>query len=95
MAWAIVWRGWFRDRLSEDHAPDGSGAKPFLVDLVVCAALRSRNFWTLLPMYRTYCWGGHFYISPLHTYLEEGRGFAEPRMEVFSTFPFLLGGATA
>ena len=53
--------------------------------------LRSRNFWMILLMYHTYCWGSYFYLSWLHTYLQRGRGFSEDEMKLWSTLPFILG----
>ena len=53
--------------------------------------LHSSNFWTILLMYHTYCWGSYFYLSWLHTYLQKGRGFSEEEMKIFSTLPFIVG----
>ena len=51
----------------------------------------SRNFWMILAMYHTYCWGSYFYLSWLHTYLQRGRGFSEDEMKLWSTLPFIFG----
>lgn len=51
----------------------------------------SRNFWMILLMYHTYCWGSYFYLSWLHTYLQRGRGFSEDEMKLWSTLPFIFG----
>ncbi|MBI2686052.1 MAG: MFS transporter [Acidobacteria bacterium] len=53
--------------------------------------MQSRNFWMILLMYHTYCWGSYFYLSWLHTYLQRGRGFSEDEMKLWSTLPFLFG----
>jgi len=53
--------------------------------------LRSRNFWILLAMYHTYCWGSYFYLGWLPTYLQRGRGFSENEMKLWATLPFLFG----
>ncbi|MBL8237188.1 MAG: MFS transporter [Bryobacterales bacterium] len=53
--------------------------------------MRSRNFWMILAMYHTYCWGSYFYLGWLHTYLQRGRGFSEDEMKLWSTLPFLFG----
>ncbi|MGH9666735.1 MAG: MFS transporter, partial [Bryobacteraceae bacterium] len=96
--WAVIWYGWFRDHPSEKPGVSAAelaeiGRTPTNTrhSLPWRIAIRSRNFWIILLMYHTYCWGSHFYISWLHTYLEKGRGFTESQMEIFSTFPFLMG----
>jgi len=53
--------------------------------------LRDSNFWMILLMYHTYCWGSYFYLSWLHTYLQRGRGFSEDEMKLWSTLPFIVG----
>jgi ACS family glucarate transporter-like MFS transporter len=45
----------------------------------------------IMLMYHTYCWGGYFYQSWLHTYLQKGRGFSPDEMKIYSTLPFLAG----
>jgi predicted MFS family arabinose efflux permease len=42
-------------------------------------------------MYHTYCWGGYFYLSWLHTYLERGRGLTESQMGIASALPSCAG----
>ena len=42
-------------------------------------------------MYHTYCWGGYFYLSWLHTYLQVGRGLTEDQMRVASSLPSWAG----
>jgi MFS family permease len=53
--------------------------------------LRNSNFWMILLMYHTYCWGSYFYLSWLHTYLQRGRGFSEDEMKIWSSLPFIVG----
>lgn len=96
--WAVIWYAWFRDHPSEkpevspeERAEIGETPANVRHTLPWRIAVRSRNFWLILAMYHTYCWGSHFYISWLHTYLEKGRGFTESQMEIFSTFPFIMG----
>ena len=98
--WAIVWYAWYRDdpaekgvtrnELEEIGVQKQAGAHRSLPWGI---ALRSRNFWMLLLMYHTYCWGAYFYLSWLHTYLQKGRGFTENEMKIWSTLPFILGAA--
>jgi predicted MFS family arabinose efflux permease len=51
---------------------------------------RSRNFWLILLMYHTYCWGSYFYISWMPAYLEQGRGFTPGQMKYWAMLPFAI-----
>lgn len=55
--------------------------------------LRSGNFWTILLMYHTYCWGSYFFLSWLHTFLAKGRGFTDAEIQTWSPLPFVFGMA--
>ncbi|HUQ90258.1 MAG TPA: MFS transporter [Bryobacteraceae bacterium] len=96
--WCGVWYWWYRD-----HPTLKEGITRRELDEIGCGspkphhslpwgeAMRHPNFWRLLAMYHTYCWGSYFYLSWLHTYLQKGRGFTENEMKIFSTLPFLVG----
>jgi len=97
--WCIWWWSYYRDNprdkagVSEEElnligAPKTAAAHHSLPWALV---LRNSNFWTILLMYHTYCWGSYFYQSWLHTYLQRGRGFTEDEMRLWSTLPFLIG----
>lgn len=99
LVWCAVWWWYARDNprdkagITEEEltligAPKEAAAH---VSLPWGQALRSRNFWTILIMYHTYCWGSYFYLSWLHTYLQRGRGFTENEMKLWSTLPFIFG----
>jgi MFS family permease len=98
LVWAFAWYRSYRDRPSESAGitpqelaeidVDSSGAHARLPWGI---ALRRWNFWKILVMYHTYCWGAYFYLSWLHTYLERGRGFSEGEMALASTLPFIAG----
>ena len=53
--------------------------------------LRDSNYWKILAMYHTYCWGAYFYLSWLHTYLQIGRGLTENQMQIASALPSSAG----
>jgi MFS family permease len=99
LVWTAWW--WFYAR---DNPRDKAGISKEELDLIgapkeVAAhvslpwkqVLRSRNFWVLLAMYHTYCWGSYFYLGWLPTYLQRGRGFTENEMKLWATLPFLFG----
>lgn len=96
--WAVLWYAFYRDNPTEirglsgeDLALANDTPRPQHKRMPLKAALRNGNVWAIMLMYHTYCWGSHFYISWLHTYLEKGRGFSEQQMGLFSMFPFILG----
>lgn len=99
--WCAVWFWWYRDRPSEkpgvtrqeiEEIGEAAQDNPHHA-LPWGQALRQWNYWKILLMYHTYCWGAYFYLSWLHTYLQKGRGFSENEMAVASTLPFLVGAA--
>ena len=100
VAWAAAWYWWFRDHPSEKAGVTaseieeiGTGAKPEAhAGLPWGQALRSPNLWWIMLMYHTYCWGSFFYLSWLHTFLENGRGFSKADLVAYSWLPFVFGG---
>lgn len=99
LVWCAWWWLYYRDNprekagISEEEleligAPKTAAAHHSLPWSVV---LKNSNFWMILLMYHTYCWGSYFYLSWLHTYLQRGRGFTENEMKLWSTLPFIVG----
>jgi MFS family permease len=98
IVWAVFWFKWYRNHpyekpevTKEEIADIASGHDGSHHGMPWRLALRSSNFWTILAMYHTYCWGSYFYLSWLHTYLQKGRGFTEDEMKIWSTLPFIFG----
>jgi len=100
LIWVAAWRWWFRDKPTE--TPGISEAELRLIgettptqhkSLPWRSVLKNRSFQKLLLMYHLYCWGGYFYLSWLHTYLQSGRGLSENDMKVASSLPALAGFA--
>jgi len=96
--WCVVWYWWYRNHPSEkagvtrqELAEIGGGSPQAHVAMPWKQALAKANFWKILLMYHTYCWGSYFYLSWLHTYLQKGRGFTEDEMKIWSTLPFIFG----
>lgn len=99
LVWAVVWYAWYRDTPSEKpgvsraeieeiESGQASGARHALPWGV---ALRRSNFWIILAMYHTYCWGSYFFLSWLQTFLSKGRGFTTAELK-WSLLPFVFGG---
>ncbi|MGA8598252.1 MAG: MFS transporter [Bryobacteraceae bacterium] len=98
VAWTIGWYSLYRDHPSEVKSISAQelkeiGQTPRVARdhrLPWSIASRSPNFWVILLMYHTYCWGSYFYISWMPTYLEQGRGFAPGEMKYWAMLPFLI-----
>ncbi len=97
--WAAVWYLWFRDTPAQK--PEVSKAEleeigpPALRShqgLPWRIALRSANFWAILLMYHTYCWGSFFFLTWMPTYLASGRGFDSGDLRHMAWIPFCMGG---
>jgi MFS transporter, ACS family, glucarate transporter len=96
--WCVVWFWWYRNHPTEkatvtqrELTEIGGGSPSAHVAMPWRQALSKTNFWKILLMYHTYCWGSYFYLSWLHTYLQKGRGFTEDEMKIWSTLPFIFG----
>jgi len=99
--WVAIWYFWFRDTPAQqagtsqeeiaEMAADSDPADSGHHKLPWSVALRSSNYWTILLMYHTYCWGSYFYLSWLHTFLVKGRGMSQDQMKSLSALPFLAG----
>ena len=99
IVWAVVWYVIYRDipaekagiTKSELEEIGAGGVRGAHHGLPWGQVLKSRNLWKIMLMYHTYCWGGYFYLSWLHTYLQKGRGFSTDEMKIYSMLPFLAG----
>jgi MFS family permease len=98
--WAAIWYWWYRDtpaqkpgvsreELREIELGHGVGVREH--HRLPWSVMRSRNFWLILAMYHTYCWGSYFFLSWLHTFLAKGRGFTDAEIRTWSTLPFVFG----
>jgi sugar phosphate permease len=98
VVWCLVWWFWYRDRPSlkagvtetekREIGEENAGAHHSLPWSI---ALRSTNFWLILAMYHTYCWGSYFYLSWMHEFLQKGRGYSEDELFRLSWLPFIAG----
>jgi len=100
VAWAAVWRWWYRDT-PEEHSAVGPEELQLIrsgrtetssshTTLSWWTLARSRNVWALCFMYSGYTWGLYFYLFWLPTYLFEGRGVSWDRVGTAAMAPFLV-----
>jgi len=98
VVWVSLWYWWFRDTPKEmagvsaqELAEIGPPPEPQPHGLPWGIALRDSNFWTILLMYHTYCWGSFFYLGWLTDYLREGRGYDNSDLKAIAWLPFACG----
>jgi ACS family glucarate transporter-like MFS transporter len=96
--WTAIWYWWFRDSPWTKNGVSqaerdliGQPPPSKHAPIAWSSLLHNRNFQKLLLMYHTYCWGGYFYLSWLHTYLQVGRGLSENEMRIASSLPSWAG----
>ena len=98
--WAIWWYAWFRDDPREK-----SGVTPEEIAVIGPAVgghghhaapwgaiLAQPTLWWIMLMYFLYCWTTFFYLSWLHTFLENARGYSKQDLVAWSWLPFVFGG---
>jgi ACS family glucarate transporter-like MFS transporter len=100
--WAAVWYWWYRDTPAEK--PGVTGQEILEIQQGQGSAGRERhslpwrtvlkrgNFWLILLMYHTYCWGSYFFVSWLHNFLVRGRAFTKAEIQDWAPLPFIFGG---
>ncbi len=100
LVWCVAWWLWYRDRpelkkgvTDEEVREIGNPPGQQHHSLPWRSVLRQRNYWMILLMYHTYCWGSYFYLSWLHTFLVRGRGYSETEVRDLSWMPFIFGAA--
>jgi ACS family glucarate transporter-like MFS transporter len=101
IVWVAIWYYWFRDTPAQKEGTSQEEIREMAAEmdsadsahnkLPWSIALRTRNYWMILLMYHTYCWGSYFYLSWLHTFLVKGRGMSQEQMKSLSALPFLVG----
>jgi MFS family permease len=100
IVWAAVWYAWFRDDPKERSGITPAELDELGPDRIVNVGhglpwrrvLREANLWWLMLMYCLYCWTSFFYLSWLHTFLENGRGYSKADLVAWSWLPFVFGG---
>ena len=100
VAWAILWKVWFRDFPHEmpgitpeelNNIEKNRRFKSASHHIPWKKLFKSTNIWALVFMFHFYMYGAYFFTGWLPTYLKEGRHFDKDQMQWFATLPFLLG----
>lgn len=98
LVWAVVWFWWFRDDPAEmpavtpaEREEIGGLGSPAHGGLPWKIALAKPNLWWIMLMYHAQAWAGFFYLTWLHTFLENGRGYSKDDLVALSWLPFVFG----
>ncbi len=99
LAWALAWFWWFRDHPAEmkgvspaEVAESESGAVPAPPVRPPWRHLfRQPNLWWIMLMYHANAWCGFFYLTWMHIFLANGRGFSPGELIALSWLPFVFG----
>lgn len=99
VVWAVAWYWWFRDNpadlkgitrdeLAEIASPTG----PDTCEVGLRWRLfRQPTLWWVMLMYHANAWCGFFYLSWMHIFLVNGRGYTPRELVTLSWLPFVLG----
>lgn len=95
IVWAGAWWIWFRDSPTEKkRAGQSSPPAPAEREHVSTPWRRifgSRNLWWVMLMYHAHCWSAFFFLTWLHTFLQNGRGYTRTDLLQLSWLPFICG----
>ena len=96
--WAIVWRGWFRDRpvdqpgiTPEEVAEIGTDETGGHLGTPWRKLLSLPQLWLIALAYCFYAFGSWFFFNWFPTWMVKGAGFSVAEMGLYGSIPFLLG----
>jgi len=101
LAWAAVWFWWFRDRPADQpgitpaEIAEIDGGTPHVPPTATPwrRLFSQSNLWWIMLMYHANAWCGFFYLTWMHTFLVNGRGFSARELIAWSWLPFVFGAA--
>lgn len=101
LVWAAAWHLWFRDRPAERSSrgvagqtvAGGTAQAAHPSDFSWSRALRDPNLRWIMLMYHANAWCGFFFLTWLHLFLQNGRGYTTGDLVTLSWLPFVLGAA--
>lgn len=98
--WAGLWFWWFRDQpaanpsVSQEELHEiGAALAGIRHRLRWRTVLAKPNLWWIMLMYHSNAWCGFFFLTWLHTFLQNGRGYTPQNLVEYSWLPFVLGAA--
>lgn len=99
LLWAGVWYVWFRDRPEEKKDVSASERAEIAAAAPATAPTKTPwkqlfsqpNLWWLMLMYHANAWCGFFYLTWMHIFLVNGRGYTAKDLITWSWLPFVVG----
>ncbi|MBL9215431.1 MAG: MFS transporter [Opitutaceae bacterium] len=99
IVWAAAWYAWFRDdpatkpgvSASEIAEIGASGTAHASTPTPWRQLLSQGNLWWMMLAYHCQAWCAFFYITWLHIFLANGRGFTPQELIALSWLPFVFG----
>jgi sugar phosphate permease len=99
IVWSLVWFVWFRDNPAQKK--NISAAELATINPAPPAAEKPKipwrqvfskpNLWWIMLMYHANAWCGFFYLTWMHIFLANGRGFTPSELLALSWLPFVFG----
>ncbi len=97
--WAVIWFWWFRDHPAQDERISveekneiEDGVVPGITPPTPWKHLFAQpNLWWIMLMYHANAWCGFFYLTWLHVFLANGRGYNPQELVAYSWLPFVFG----
>ncbi len=99
IVWAAVWFIWFRD--DPRRKKNITAAEIAVIDPAPVSGEKTRipwgqifskpNMWWIMLMYHANAWCGFFYLTWMHIFLANGRGFTAGELLALSWLPFVFG----
>lgn len=99
--WAVLWLWWFRDNPADKTGI--SAAELAVIHGVTGPATHTAppwrqlfaqpTLWWIMLMYHANAWCGFFYLTWMHTFLVNGRGYSAQDLIAYSWLPFVVGAA--
>lgn len=97
--WAIVWRGWYRDRPADQPGITAEEVAEIGGDDEVGGHLGTPwrkllglpQLWLIALAYSFYAFGSWFFFNWFPTWMVKGAGFTVGEMGLYGSIPFLLG----
>jgi sugar phosphate permease len=99
MVWAVIWFVWFRD--DPRQKKNITAAELAVINPAPVSTHKNKipwgrifskpNMWWIMLMYHANAWCGFFYLTWMHIFLANGRGFTPGELLALSWLPFVFG----
>jgi sugar phosphate permease len=99
LIWAVLWFRWFRDHPADQAGITANERAEIGPDVRTVTPVATpwrqlfgqANLWWIMLMYHANAWCGFFFLTWLHTFLANGRGYTPQDLVAYSWLPFVFG----